>query len=378
MTTTLSLDSLTTTVREMNPFEDARWEEFVRQHPEGLIYHHPAWLGAVVAEYGQSSVFLGCESRDGQLIGIFPLMYTRGMPFSKRRPLTGPRLSSLPRTPLAGPLAVSREATADLLQEALRRSGLDGNIRVQIKTQGTELDGIVGGLEGTAWRFSYVLDLPGRLNAEYRVGNAHSRQVVKWAVNKAIKAGVRVRKAETEGDLREWYRLYLETMRHNLVPARSYRFFESLWRGMKPAGMFELLVAEHEDQGRVQMVAGSIFLMFGGTVSYVFNGSSRRHFVLRPNDAIQWEAITAACKNGFRKFDFGEVPDGNEDLAKFKSKWGAAPVRLYRYYWPAVAARPNEEAPTQEGRSTRIVRAIWQRVPLWATAWAGDRAYSRL
>ena len=60
---------------------DPRWEQFVNSHPEGLVYHHPAWLQALVREYKQKCLSLACENKAGQIQGVLPLFYTQGLPF---------------------------------------------------------------------------------------------------------------------------------------------------------------------------------------------------------------------------------------------------------------------------------------------------------
>ncbi len=172
-------------------------------------------------------------------------------------------------------------------------------------------------------------------------------------------------------------RLYLETMRHNAVLPRPYRFFVALWELLKPRGMMELLVAEQETAGRQRMIAGSIFFAFGQTVSYAFNGSRLKDLSLRPNDVIQWQAINEACTAGYRFLDFGEVPEGNNDLAKFKSKWGSEPVRLYgTIIQPAKMW--NMVPMNREGYKESLRKAIWRRLPLATVAWLGDRIYRYL
>ena len=139
----------------------------------------------------------------------------------------------------------------------------------------------------------------------------------------------------------------------------------------------QLLMAEQDAGGRPRMIAGSIFLTFGQTVSYAFSGSRVKDLSLRPNDVIQWQAINEACAAGYRFFDFGEVPDGHSDLAKFKTKWGSVPVRLYRYYYPACKDVDNGNAESQ-GYKESLRNAIWRRLPLPTVAWLGDRIYRYL
>lgn len=364
-------------VSETDPHTDARWASFVTGHPNGSIYHHPAWLAALEKEYGQKGVYLQCVDAAGQVRAILPLHYTQGLPFKLGGALTGPRLASLPRTPIAGPLSVDKHATTALLAEAVRRVTQKPGTRLQIKLQAPELDGLVNGVVGRPWRLSYVVDLTPGPDGSFRIVDSGDRYAIKKAINKAKRLGVGVREAGTERDLREWYQLHLETMRRNSIPARPYRFFASLWEILRSQGVMNLLVAEQREGGRARMLAGVIFLRLGTTVSAAFNGSRFSALALRPNDILYWTAINDACRAGYKHFDFGEVPEGNTELARYKMKWGAAPVRLYRYYYPAppeAADNSYESASFLEAVRTKV----WQRLPLQVTQWLGDRIYSYL
>ena len=247
-------------------------------------------------------------------------------------------------------------------------------MRLQIKTHEIGLDKLAEGLICKPWRLTYVLELPSRCE-DLRLGKSRNRARIRWAVNKAAKARVRVRAAETKGELRVWYELYLHTMRRNVVPPRPYRFFEFLWNSMRRTGLMELLLAEQCGNTGEKLVAGSIFLMFGQTVSYTFNGARREDFSLHPNDAILSFAIQKACQAGFRRFDFGEVPEGHARLAEFKSKWGSEATRLVRYYYPASSESVSEQS---DGYIYHLAEAVWQRLPLRTTAVLGDWIYGHL
>ncbi len=364
-------------VIEMDPDTDPRWTALVLSHPSGSVYHHPAWLHVLSREYRQEILHLACESDDGRLLAVMPMMYTKGLPFHIGGPLTGRRLSSLPRTPLAGPLSNDHRATIALVEAALERVRQQPRIQLQIKMQGPELDGFVNGVFSSPWRNSYLLKLPLSSEGPFCISDGHERAKIKWAVNKAAKLGVVVRPAEKESEIRAWYGLYLDTMRRHMIPPRPYRFFLALWEILKPQGMMQLLLAEQQKSFNTRIIAGSIFLLFGNTVSYAFNGSHRRDLSLRPNDAIQWRAINDACRSGYRQFDLGEVAEEHRDLARFKSKWGAKPARMYRYY---SAASGDSQSVANDSRSGAAswAQTVWRRLPIKATEWIGDQIYSYL
>ena len=352
---------------------DARIVPFLSSHPGSLIYHHPAWLSALQAESGQQCYMLACESDDGVLCGIMPLAYTRGLPFNVSHHQTRRRISSLPRTPFAGPIASSPEAIRLMLAAAIESAEAE-NIQLQLKTDSLLPPKVPHKLVCTAWRPTYVLALPESADQLY-LGDARTRHNLKWGVNKARKLKLAVRAAETVAELEAWYTLYLATMRRNFVPARSYKFFLSLWHGLNQSGSLSLLLAEQIADGHATLVAGSIFVTMGKTVSYSFTGCSTRHLGTHANDIILWHTINRACHDGCRFFDFGEVPEHRPELVRFKKKWGSLPKSLYRYYWP----QPAQSAIRDKPHWLRFaLKQTWQRVPLSVTARVGEWIYGYL
>jgi hypothetical protein len=345
----------------------------VTSHPQGSVFHHSAWLRVLEAEYGQPPLGIACESPTGDLVGVLPLMLTRGLPLRRQGHLGGRRLSSLPRTPTAGPLAADPRAAGALVRAAIDRVLALGDARLQLKVQGPSAEGLTG-LVGMPWRPSYALNLP-RSRAEIRFGNARNHARIKWAVNKAAKSNVRVRPAQTERDLRNWYQLYLLTMRSHAVPPRSLRLFQAIWSALRPLGFMELALAERVEGNDRTLVAGSVFLKFAGTVFYAFNGSRREDLSLRPNDLIMWHAIHEAAEEGYRRFDLGEVDPTNVTLADFKKKWGTSETWLHRYYYPTAGTSVRSSI---DGYPLTIARAVWRHLPLAGTAMLGDRIYSYL
>ncbi|HEX2923626.1 MAG TPA: GNAT family N-acetyltransferase [Chloroflexota bacterium] len=363
-------------VVEIDREDHHRWEAFVDAHPEGSIYHHPAWMQTLLREYDRKPVIRACEDSAGQIRGVLPLLETCGLPFNVGRQMIGHRLSSLPRTPVVGPLALDAQAATALVRSAVERVRREPGTQLQLKMDSNSLDGAVDGLETAAWRLTYVLELPQHAE-QIRFGNSRNHARIKWAVNKATGAGVSVRPAEAESELKAWYRLYLDTMRWHAAPPRPYRFFHACWELLRPKGLMRLLLAEQTEAGQTKLLSGSILLTFGQTVFYAFNGRRKEDLALRPNDAIHWRAIHDACAEGFRYYDFGEVLEDNKGLAEFKGKWGTEAKRLYRYYYPGLQ-HGDSHAGESEGRTQQLASAVWRRLPLAATALLGDRIYSYL
>ena len=384
-------------VTEVDFRTDRRWMEFISAHPDALIYHHPGWLAALESEYGQKCVSLACEDERGTLTAVLPLFFTRGLGMKFGRLATGRRLSSLPRTPIAGPLALNHESAEAVVEYAVDLARRDRDVRLEIKSNIADLEKSVEALTCVPWRPTYAQELPPLMEGKsweqfweslrlprpclscegcrrLRFGNARRQHRVNWSVNKAIKMGLTVREAETEEEVKRWYQLYLLTMRENAVPPRPYRLFQSLWGSLRQSRKMRLLLAVQNKSGNERMIAGSIFLQFGQTVFYAFTGCAPKDFRLHPHDIIQIEAIRGACRAGFRWYDFGEVAEEAEALAQFKTKWGGNPMPLYRYYYPAPAQHASEGS----GKLMSSVRKVWKSLPTKATEVLGNLIYRRM
>ena len=359
-------------VFELGPADHRRWEEFVLHHSDGTVFQLPGWIEALRREYDRQLLCLGCEDLDGNLRGVLPLLETRGLPFRKS-PRSGRRWSSLPRTPVAGPLSLGSEPAVLLLNAAARQVRSRSSGKLELKPVEPRFDGLVEGVEPVPWRRTYVLRLP-RPPLAVRFGTSKNHSRIEWSVRKATRLGVTVRSAGSEADLRNWYRLYLDTLRDRAVPPRPFRFFRSVWDIMRPMGMLRLLLAEQRAARRTVLLSGSIFLGFGQRLFYSFSGSrrDRQSLSLRPNDLILYKAIQDAQASGFQELDFGEVTDSTEGLAQFKSKWGAEERWLHRYYCPPLRGLKAERPPT---RLDQLGDVVWRKLPLALTRSLGNWLY---
>jgi len=180
-------------VIEVDPQTDPRWETLMTHLPTSVIYQHPAWLGVVEELYGYKPLHLACEDATGQLRGVLPLMYRRGL-------RSGRVCDSVFDSPRAGPLAYDDQATVALIQAAIERTSAEFGAQLQLKVQSNSLDGLVDSVVGVPMYETYELALPERpdlLRLDSRI---------KRAVNKATRSGVQIREAETEGEMRCIYR----------------------------------------------------------------------------------------------------------------------------------------------------------------------------
>ena len=351
------------------------WEDFLTTHPESTIYHHPLWLKVIEKESGQEVLKLICTNDENEILGILLLQETKGIPFGLGGVSGSKRLSSLPRTPIGGPLTFDDSATVKLLEKAIEIVSENRGQFLQIKSYSTELDKNAELLNKHFWRDIYIKEIPPHPE-EIRFGNSRNHAAIKRAVNKAVRSGVKYRLAKTEADLKQWYPLYLDTMRFHTTPARSFKFFANLWKYLRPKGLMSLVLAELEDGKNKVMIAGSVLFYYNGMVTYAFNGSSRNHLEYRPNDLLHMQAIVDAQKDGYKEYDLGEVSKDHAGLAAYKKKWGSKVLQMYHYYYPNPP-RLEEDSLDVETASG-LKSKIWQALPLGITAKIGELVYKKL
>lgn len=345
-------------VIEIDPQTDLRWETLVASVPASSSpVYHPAWLKVLEEAYGYKPAHLACEDTTGQVVGILPLFYRRGW----RR---GQRLTSV----FTGPLADDDQIRAALVQAAVERARAEPGAQLHLKVMSNAVDGLLEGVIGVPAYETYLLALPERAEL-LRLDSA-----LKRAINKATRLGVQVRQAETERELRAWYGLYVQTMRRLVVLPKPYRFFELAWQHLYPRGLLRLLLAERIEAGRRRLLAGFLYLLGGQTISYVSAGWRQEDQALRPNDVLHWTAMQDACTAGLRYYDFGDVPLGNEGLARYKRKWGAQAQMVYDYSYPPTASVSAQAVPPHPAR--QLLQATWRHLPVKAIGLLSDLYYA--
>jgi hypothetical protein len=350
-----------------DPSTDQRWDPFVRAHPRATPYHLAAWAQVLATAYRLEPVYLALEDDEDQIHGVFPIMRSHGI-------ITGTRLNSLPELQWGGPLAATTEDEFRLVAAACRlvESGKAKRFLMRSTQAGYEPS-----VPGLAWRPApptWQVELGPDFESFRKRLKAHSKNAFR-SLGKAEAAGITVRAATSEADLKRFYRLYLETMRkHRSIP-RAYRQFVISWRLLAPQGVMQLLLAERE--GR--LLAGGVFNRLGDTVDLMYNASDARYLDLRPNHAIYADAIRRAIESGYQHLDLGGAKPGSS-LAGFKQQWCADPVPLFTYALHVGATEGTAKRALQVKSRVRTddswsLTKAWERIPLLVTRVAGRLIY---
>ena len=134
---------------------------------------------------------LVCRNEQAEIAGILPLQHTRGLPLGFGGALAEKRLSSLPRTPVGGPVAVNDIAEALLVEKAIELGSQNDGCLLQIKSYNSNLHQKSSGLSRFFWRDFFAVKIPPH-PADIQFGNSRNHSAIKRAIRKAIRGGVSV------------------------------------------------------------------------------------------------------------------------------------------------------------------------------------------
>ncbi len=154
------------------------------------------------------------------------------------------------------------------------------------------------------------------------------RSDVRRAIRKAQKAGIQVKKAGSENEVKLFYRLYLSSMERNRAAAKyPLRWFNALYRNLVGQNKADFLFAVKDDQ----YAAGVVFVYSRSSDHYLHNGSKTSFLENRPNDLIVDYAIRKGVEEGKTTLDFMGSDPEDLSLLRFKEKWGSQSMDLFTY-----------------------------------------------
>ena len=325
-------------------------------------------------ESGQEYLKIICVDDSDNIIGYLPLLYTKGLPMGLGGILASKRLSSLPRTPVGGPISKDVKATKKIIDYVLAKISNQKDITLQIKSFSNEFNLIFPSLQSIKWREGYFKELP-PLNKDIEFQNSKVKKELHRIIRRASENGIRVRSGSSLEDLRQWYKIYAQTMRYHATLTRSFEFFENLWNEFFPQKQLSLNLVEQYANNELEILAGTITFKYGYTTYGAFKGSRRDKLKYSINDILHYFELTQAQNEGYKIFDMGEVPRNHSGLEHYKKKWGMSNYSIYHYYYPKIDIVDDELDP---GDADSIKKNLWRGIPLPVTTLIGKTFYKRL
>jgi FemAB-related protein (PEP-CTERM system-associated) len=332
-------------IRELADRRDyPRWDAFVAGSKEATFFHLAGWRDVIGESFRQPTYFLFAE-RGGEITGVLPMAHVRSRLF-------GRKLISLPFCVYGGVAAAdeeSREALARRAGELARRLDVDflelRNFRAQQDLPTSD--------RYVTFRKELDPDPERNLSAIPR----KQRAMIRKGATKGLVSSLDAR-------VRDFYRVYAESLRNLGTPVLPLRYFEALQRVFGDS--CEIMTVRSGQGG--PPVAAVMSFYFRDEVLPYYGGGTDQARECHAYDFMYWELLVHALGRGARVFDFGRSRQGTGSY-RFKTHWGFEPAPLrYQYDLVRAASIPNV---TPDNPKYHAFIRLWQKLPVPVTTAIG-------
>jgi CelD/BcsL family acetyltransferase involved in cellulose biosynthesis len=338
----------------VDPRTDLLWRKLLEQAPSG-VFHSPDWIQVLTDTYGWEAHAYVILSDNGEPCA--------GIPFCRIADMLGERIVALPFSDYCDPLVNDANGWRMLIDQLLPEHR---PITVRCLHNNLPLgDERFSLFKEAKW---HGLDLRPELDALWSAMHESTHR----AIRKSQRAGLVVRPAQSEDELRAFFDMHLKIRKYKYgLLAQPYTFFQNIWRRFVETEQGFLLLALCENK----IVAGDLFLTFKDTLYYKFNASLPGDLSHRPNDLLIWEGIQRGKNQGLKLLDFGLSDIDQEGLIRYKRKFGTQEKTIsFLRHEPNGGPTPAEkEMRALLGKLT--TRFTDQLVPDLVTERAGEDLY---
>ncbi len=147
-------------------------------------------------------------------------------------------------------------------------------------------------------------------------------------IARARQENVRVFEAQTMGDIREFHRLYIQTMKDRNALQQYYfslDYFSALFEQLRGSARFVL--AEYRDQ----LVAGTLYLHDRDDVYSYLGGADYKFQHVRPTNAIIFNTILWGKSQGKKRLVLGGGYSPNDGILRFKGSFSPNRASFFVY-----------------------------------------------
>lgn len=323
-------------VKELQPANSSRWDEFVSACPEATFFHRAGWKTVIERAFGHRATFLYAEA-DGRIEGVLPLAEVKSFLF-------GHSLVSLPFCVYGGVAAATDAARSALDEAAVVLAEKLGVGHLEYRSIGARHAEWAHSDLYVTFRRAIDPDVEKNMNAIPRKQRA--------MVRKGIKAGL---KSEIDQGVERFFAAYAHSVHRLGTPVFSKRYFEVLKDVFARDCEVQTITLERE------LVTSVMSFYFRDEVLPYYAGGMDKARDVAGNDFMYWELTRRACERGLKVFDFGRSKRGTGSF-DFKKNWGFEPQPLH-YEYRLVRAKSIPEVNPLNPKYQLAIKA-WQRMPL--------------
>jgi FemAB-related protein (PEP-CTERM system-associated) len=343
------------TVQLVEDENSAQWQEFIFNHPDASAYHDYAWGQAIYLAYGHKPIYF-LAFQHTCVVAALPIIVIK-------RPFLKPSFYALPFCDVGGCLAVSDEASVDLLNYVAKHLNSTNKNPIELRESGGYLHERIDDTHTiTGQKVRMLLSMPGSSEALFNSFKSKLRSQIR----KAEKNGLTFELGNSSKLIDDFYQVFAHNMRALGSPVHSKLLFEKLRESYGE----KLLVSIVSKDGIA--IAGGIVLLGRKTASIPWASTLAEFNKLSPNMMLYWSLLKKVADSGYQTFDFGRSTFG-EGTFKFKQQWGAKPVALNWSTHPTTTNHRENEVNKKTGKIRALVEMIWRKLPLFLTITIGPK-----
>lgn len=295
------------------------YEAFLEKHPEGHFAQSTLWAKQKPAWTWQGII---CRGENGEIKGTIAFLI-RKMPIVRKKMMyacRGPVCDLHDRETfhelMEAAKALAKEEKAYVIKIDPDVPSSDTEFAKMLEDEGFKTRDTGKNFEAIQPKYVFRLYLNGRSEEEVM---ASFHQKWRYNIRLAVKKGVEIKLCGKEM-VPEFTRIMVETGVRDNFATRPASYFEAMLDNL--GDKCRLYMAFHEGQP----IAGTLAILYGDKVWYLYGASSNEHRNLMPNYLLQWSMIQWAIENHCRVYDFrgvsGDISEDNPHYGLYRFKKG--------------------------------------------------------
>lgn len=299
------------------------WHQVVTESPYATFFHTPTWADILVAAYPDLHIATKAFVLDDGVVAIVPLVgrIERNRFFRWYESMfPGGYGGPVAKRPLSG--EEIRLIFQHLIDHKTSFVHVMGNPFLEKGEDSCLFRGYTYSVQ-----YTHVLCLDGGFDSVISKFSPEKRRCAR----RAIKMGVKVSIAETAEEYRQYYEVYLDTLRrwgNKTLISYPSELFDHMCQQRSQS--IKLWIAKLNDN----IISGKLVFYHNQRAFYWHGATLQHHFNHHPGPLLMTEIIKDACQNGIRYLDLG--PSGGlPGVEQYKESFGAEKRFFGSYLWDA-------------------------------------------
>ncbi|MFC7095843.1 GNAT family N-acetyltransferase [Halobaculum marinum] len=330
------------------------WDQFI-ERADGPPFALWGW-GEAASVYGHSCRRLVAVDDDG-IVAALPLVYVRSRLF-------GSKLVSPPFGERASVVSADRATESDERALLERARTLADDLEVDfVSLRGRDLPELAG-FESRRRFVTFSVPVADEASIRGAIKDSRERQIRQAGDNSELT----YEEGDDLEDLRDYYRLYLRSVRGHGTPPHSFAFYRTLWECYSPEDRLHLGLVRRDGE----VINGIINLASGSTASQWGVVTDYDHRDLNGGSYLVWKSLQWAAANDLDAYEFGRTREGS-GVYMFKKSFGGEKTWYHDlHYFPDG----DGDLPHPDDERYDRLKDVWKRLPIPVTQFVGPKLRS--